>query len=126
MKEDLNLGELKIVAAAAQEQPRLKVKWFGQSTATDAKEVIRPFIHRAFDFCEKNGAEMEMDFCGLDYFNSSTVSSFVDAIGQAQLRGIKLAMFYSSENRSQRICFKALAGVVEPKGGVTFAMCQDA
>lgn len=120
MTEELTAGELRIIVATADAKRLVYARWSGTSTLTAPKEVITPLLKRTFDSCLENGHELEMDFCALTYFNSGTVSCIVDAIGQAQMRKIKMTLIYAPENRSQRICFKALAGVVEQDGGVTF------
>jgi hypothetical protein len=118
MTEELTSGELKIAVATA--DGKTFVRFSGTSTLTHPKDVIGPMLKRTFDFCAEHANDLEMDFRQLSYFNSGTVSCIVDAIGQAQLRNVKTELIYAPDNRSQRICFKALAGVVEPGGGVTF------
>jgi hypothetical protein len=114
--EDLVLGELKITVNDA--QTPVQFRWSGTSAAQNPKDAVWPVISRVLNKCLEQNQPIEMDVCELAYFNSATVSCFVDTISQAQLRGVKLAMIYDPDKRSQRICFQALSGVIEPVGSV--------
>jgi hypothetical protein len=114
--EDLVLGELEI--SVNENNTPVKVRWAGTSAARNPKEVVWPVISAVLNKCREQNVPIEMDFCDLSYFNSATVSCFVDTMSHAQLRGVQLAMIYDPEKRSQRMCFQALRRVIEPVGTV--------
>jgi hypothetical protein len=103
---ELRAGELHIDSSADSEC--LRLVWRGRSAARDPREVLIPYFEQAIEVARRSGTPVEMNFEGLDYFNSSTIAALIDAIRIGGEHRVPMVMVYKQDVRWQRVSFDAL------------------
>jgi hypothetical protein len=91
---------------------RLKLTWTGQSVARDPAAVLKPFFEGLTRFAGKM-RDLEIDFRGLEYMNSSTLKPILTFVQAANSDYRAVHVRYDGQKNWQRLSFKllqALAG----------------
>jgi hypothetical protein len=104
--QELRSGELLIEPTVAPEG--LQLVWRGRSTAPEPRAILIPYFQRAIEIAQRLGAPVEMNFEGLEYFNSSTIAALIDAIRIGTECRVPVVMIYKQAVRWQRMSFDAL------------------
>lgn len=86
----------------------VSVIWKGRSTARDPAEFLIPILTKALDRATEIRRPLMLDFCGIEYFNSSTITPVVRLIEEAKRRGASLVVRYDKKLRWQELSFSAL------------------
>jgi hypothetical protein len=86
---------------------RLKLVWSGQSVARDPSSLLKPFFEGLARFASKT-RDIELDFRGLEYMNSSTLKPILTFVqsASAEYRGVQV--YYDAHKNWQRLSFKLL------------------
>jgi hypothetical protein len=95
---------LELVAALGE----LRVVWRGKSSDREPGRFILPVLQDAIERARADGAKLVLDFCELEYMNSSTFTPVVKAIGDARKAGVAVVLEYSLERKWQALSFSAL------------------
>jgi hypothetical protein len=104
--EQLQAGELAIEPVL--DTGGVRLVWRGRSDTRDPRTVLNPYFQQVFAAAHLCGGRVEMDFGSLEYFNSSTIASLIDAIRLAREHRVSMVMTYKQSVRWQRMSFDAL------------------
>jgi hypothetical protein len=97
---------------------KLRLTWMGQSVSRDPSLVLKPFFEGLQRHASKT-RDIELDFRGLEYMNSSTLKpilTFVQA-ASAEYRGVQVR--YDGAKNWQRLSFKLLQALATSWGNVS-------
>ena len=104
--ERLIMGDLRIDVS---ERPgTITLDWKGKSNDRYPKKALGPFFDSMFTEAVEKKATVEMHFEGLDYLNSSTISTLVGMIRDAREKRIQLVISFDNQQKWQKLCFDAL------------------
>lgn len=92
----------------SEEPQALLVTWKGRSTAREPAEFLIPILTRALDRAAELKRPLTLDFRGIEYFNSSTITPVVRVIEEAKRRGNPMVIIYDKKLRWQELSFSAL------------------
>jgi hypothetical protein len=84
------------------------VTWQGRSTAREPAEFLVPILTNALDRATELRRPLTLDFRGIEYFNSSTITPVVRLLEEAKRRGSTLVIQYDKTLRWQELNFSAL------------------
>jgi hypothetical protein len=91
-----------------EEPTAISVIWKGRSTARDPAEFLIPILTKALERAAAQHSTLDLDFRGIQYFNSSTITPVVRLIEEAKRRGANLIIRYDKSLRWQELSFSAL------------------
>lgn len=112
--EQLVIGDLRI---DVRERPgTITLEWKGKSNDRYPKKALGPFFDTLFEQASEKNATVEMLFEGLDYLNSSTISTLVGVIRDLREKRIKLVISFDNQQKWQKLCFDALRVFEKPDG----------
>ena len=92
----------------SEEPATISVVWKGRSTSRDPAEFLIPILTRALDRASEIKRPLTLDFTGIEYFNSSTITPVIRLIEEAKRRGASLVVRYDKKLRWQDLSFSAL------------------
>ena len=92
----------------SEDEKTVSVVWKGRSTARDPAEFLIPILTRALDRASEARHPLTLDFTGIEYFNSSTITPVVRMLEEAKRRGAHLTIHYDKKLRWQELSFSAL------------------
>ncbi len=104
--ENLVAGDLTIEVYP--EANPIRVAWIGKCNQRDPSFFLRPFFRRLIGEAAARGADMEMQFEKLEYFNSSTITAVIGILEELRASKVKLVITYNHALRAQRLSFEAL------------------
>lgn len=108
-------GELEIGVKVATGIVRLT--WLGQSNTRDPGATLRPFFEQVMVLLNKE-REVELDFRGLEYMNSSTFRPILSLVQTASVSARGVSVRYDATKNWQRLSFKTLQAVSARLGNV--------
>ena len=97
-----------LTLTVSDEPATVLVSWRGRSTAREPAEFLIPILTRALDRASEIKRPLTLDFCGIEYFNSSTITPVVRILEEAKRRGSTLVVQYDKSLRWQELSFSAL------------------
>src|SRR5689334_6159215 len=77
------------------------VVWRGRSVARDPGEFVLPVLSRALEMGEKLNKRVVLDFRGLEYLNSSTLTPVIRVLEQAKRGRASMSVLYDSKLKWQ-------------------------
>ena len=86
----------------------ITIAWRGKSSARSPGEFILPILSQALDRGESQGKAVEIDFRGLEYMNSSTITPVIRILKQAKLGSTRVIVLYRRDLKWQALSFTAL------------------
>jgi len=92
--------------------PELAVTWRGRSTAREPGKFLRPILAGQLEKACALGRPLLLDFCAVEFFNSSTITPVIRLLEEARQRGARLTVRYRKDLRWQDLSFSALKGFV--------------
>jgi len=104
--EDCRFGDL--VITAHESGGVIRVDWNGKSNDRQPGKVLDPWFGRAVSRALDSHASIEMHFEGLEFFNSSTITSIIQLIQDVREKGIKLVIVFNAQLKWQKLSFDAL------------------
>jgi hypothetical protein len=90
------------------EGARLCLGFVGKSSDREPGRFIMPVLQDAIERASAAKAALVLDFCGLEYMNSSTFTPVVKSLGVARAAGISVVLQYSLARKWQALSFSAL------------------
>ena len=90
------------------EGARLCLGFVGKSSDREPGRFIMPVLQDAIERARAANAALVLDFCGLEYMNSSTFTPVVKSLGVARAAGISVVLQYSLARKWQALSFSAL------------------
>jgi hypothetical protein len=97
-----------LTLTVSEEATTVLVIWQGRSTAREPAEFLVPILTKALDRASELRRPLTMDFRGIQYFNSSTITPVVRLLEEAKRRGSNLVIQYDKKLRWQELSFSAL------------------
>jgi hypothetical protein len=97
-----------LTLSVVEEPAGVSVIWKGRSTARDPAEFLIPVLTKAMDRAAELRCTLNLDFRGIEYFNSSTITPVVRLIEEVKRRGATLTIHYDKKLRWQELSFSAL------------------
>ncbi len=92
----------------SEDESTVLVTWQGRSTAREPAEFLVPILTKALDRATELKRPLTLDFRGIEYFNSSTITPVVRLLEEAKRRGSTLVIQYDKKLRWQELNFSAL------------------
>jgi hypothetical protein len=86
---------------------KLRLTWSGQSVARDPAAALAPFFETLSRYAGKT-RDIELDFRGLEYMNSSTLKPIVSFVQAANNEYRSVFVRYDASKNWQRLSFKLL------------------
>lgn len=102
----LDTGSLRI--ECHEDRGRFIVSWCGRSTERQPAKVIAPFVSLVLRNARDRRAPVVMRFEGLEYCNSSTITSLVSTIRESIASSVQLELLYDDRIAWQKLNFDAL------------------
>ena len=90
------------------DRDQIYVEWQGKSTARDPGRFILPVLSRALGLADEQGKAVVLDFCKLEYMNSSTVTPLIRILDRAKRGNTLLTVVYNRALKWQMLNFTAL------------------
>lgn len=100
-KNDLRIG-------VKREDGEIRVVWEGRSTARDPVTFIGPILTSALVESTNSGTPLVLDFRGLVYMNSSTITPVIRLLREAGQGTGRVLVLYQRGIRWQELNFSAL------------------
>jgi hypothetical protein len=97
-----------LTLTVTEEPTAILVVWKGRSTARDPAEFLIPILTKALERAAELHSTLDLDFRGIQYFNSSTITPVVRLIEEAKRKGANLVIRYDKTLRWQELSFSAL------------------
>ena len=97
-----------LTLTVSEEAAAIQVVWTGRSTARDPAEFLIPILTKALNRAAEQHLTLDLDFRGIQYFNSSTITPVVRMIEEAKRRSTNLVIHYDKKLRWQELSFSAL------------------
>jgi hypothetical protein len=86
----------------------VEVIWKGKSTARDPGLFILPVLAKVLELANQKNKPLVLDFCNLEYMNSSTVTPLIRILDQVKKGTINLRIQYDKSLKWQALNFTAL------------------
>jgi hypothetical protein len=91
------------------ERPKeLRLTWRGRSADRDPGRFLVPVLTEVLERARVAGLPLVMDFCALDYMNSSTFTPVVKALDESRRISVPVVLEYSIGRKWQALSFSAL------------------
>lgn len=86
----------------------IQLVWKGKSNDRHPAKILSPYFRSVLLAAGERKVAVEMHFENLDHFNSSTITSIIQAIQDARGNGVKLVIVYDQALKWQKLSFDAL------------------
>ncbi len=86
----------------------LRLAWRGKSADREPGRFLVPVLSEALERARNRGVPLVMDFCALDYMNSSTFTPVVKALDESRRLAVPVVLEYSLSRKWQALSFSAL------------------
>lgn len=86
----------------------LRLTWRGRSSDREPSRFLVPVLTEALDRARELGVPLAMDFCPLEYMNSSTFTPVVKALDESRRLAVPVVLEYSTARKWQALSFSAL------------------
>lgn len=96
----------------------IAVVWRGLSTARDPGQFVLPILVAALDEAAGQGRALELDFRGLEYLNSSTITPLIRVLERARRGEAAVTVIYRADLKWQAVSFSALTVFSTPDGRI--------
>lgn len=90
------------------EESGVYVVWSGRSTSREPSAFIVPVLSRAAELGRQRGKPLTLDFRGMAYMNSSTITPIIRLLGQARQTAHTVRVLYKKNLKWQELSFTAL------------------
>ena len=114
--KDLIAGDLIIEVRKAEPPAPLVLVWRGKSIARQPSQVLNPFFKEGLELARTQSQALRMHFEELEFFNSSTITSLIQLIQDAEAQRVPLTLCYRPSIRWQKMSIDALKIFVRPGG----------
>ena len=84
------------------------VTWRGRSIAREPGQFLLPILTRVVEQGDRTKKRVILDFCSLEYLNSSTITPVIRILEQARRGTTSLTVVYRQELKWQALSFSAL------------------
>jgi hypothetical protein len=86
----------------------IEVKWLGKSTQREPGRFITPLLGDVIDASSESNKPVVLDFRGLGFMNSSTITPVIKLLDRAKQGQVKLTLLYDKSSNWQDLNFSAL------------------
>ena len=89
-------------------QTGIEVKWDGKSIDREPGKFISPILVKVLEMAGTMNKRITMDFQGLSYMNSSTITPIIKILDRAKKGMTKITILYRKSLKWQELNFTAL------------------
>jgi hypothetical protein len=114
--KDLLAGDLSIEVRPSQTPDAISLVWKGKSIARQPSAVLNPFFKEALELARSQSQSLRMHFEELEFFNSSTITSLIQLIQEAEAHRVPLTLCYKPSVRWQKMSMDALRIFINAEG----------
>jgi len=86
----------------------ISISLTGRSIDENPGEFIIPILSDVLQDSRNYNKMIIMDFFGLEYMNSSTITPFTKILERAKVEGDSISIIYNNSKKWQELCFSAL------------------
>ncbi len=104
---------LTIEALEDSELPGLRLRWLGRCNERSPQRTIGPYLRRAVAEAESRRLALGLDFRGLEFLNSSTISTLVQLLREAQDKRVRQVLFFDVKRSWQKTTRAALMALTD-------------
>ena len=90
-----------------EDESTIYIKWLGKSVDREPGIFVTPILSRAIEKGE-GGKKVIMDFCNLEFMNSSTITPISKIMESAKSGNCRLSILYTQSINWQELSFSAL------------------
>ncbi len=83
-----------------------ELKWLGRSEARNPSDALNPYLDSILE--KLSGKKLVVDYCALEYMNSSTVPPIIRFVKACDKSNIETTIQYNSKSEWQTASFKPL------------------
>lgn len=95
------------------ELPGLRLRWRGRCTERFPQRTVAPYLRRALVDCESRHLTLGIDFRSLEFLNSSTISTLVHFLREAEGKAVRLVLFFDTARVWQKTTRDALLALTD-------------
>jgi hypothetical protein len=95
------------------ELPGLRLRWLGRCTERFPQRTIGPYLRSAVVEAQSRGVTLGLDFRRLDSLNSSTISTLMHVLREAQGKSVRQVLFFDVARVWQRSTRDALLALTD-------------
>ncbi|MDH4262952.1 MAG: SiaC family regulatory phosphoprotein [Spirochaetia bacterium] len=109
LEKEYQSSDLSLRLEVNEDGENIKLNFLGKSNARSPSDFLNPVLQ---EICDKAFAEKKkivLDFCNLEYMNSSTVAPIIKLWAQLKSQEISLTVEYNNEILWQRANFSAFS-----------------
>ena len=86
----------------------IEVKWLGKSIQREPGRFLTPLLGQVIDASHESNKPIVLDFRGLGFMNSSTITPVIKVLDRAKKGAVKLTLLYDKSSNWQDLNFSAL------------------
>jgi len=94
--------------SVTEESDHIRMHWSGKSIDRKPSIFITPILIKILKRSVEREKRMIMDFCDIEYMNSSTITPFTKILERAKEEGDSISIVYNNSKKWQELCFSAL------------------
>lgn len=111
--ESWSSEHLKIDVLDDAELPGLRLRWQGRCTERFPQRTVAPYLRRALAECESRRLTLGLDFRSLDFLNSSTISTLMHLLREAEGKAVRQVLFFDTARVWQKTTRDALLALAD-------------
>lgn len=100
------------------ENDSIVLKWLGRSMMRNPGGFLTPILLDALNVSSRTQKRLVLDFCDLEYMNSSTITPVIKILERVRRGRNELTVLYNRSQRWQELSFSALRIFQTPDGRV--------
>ena len=108
MKKKETFGNELLKIEVTEKDDAIEIKWLGKSTNRSPSKFITPILVNVLKVSSENDKRIVLDFRGLDYMNSSTITPIIKVLERAKKGKNLVSVIYSKSLKWQDLNFSAL------------------
>ena len=108
MKKKETFGNELLKIEVIEKDDAIEIKWIGKSTNRSPSKFITPILVNVLKVSSENDKRIVLDFRGLDYMNSSTITPIIKVLERAKKGKNQVSVIYNKSLKWQDLNFSAL------------------
>lgn len=108
MKKKETFGSELLKIEVTEKEDAIEIKWLGKSTNRSPSKFITPILVNALKVSSENDKRIVLDFRGLAYMNSSTITPIIKVLERAKKGKNQVSVIYNKSQKWQDLSFSAL------------------
>jgi len=97
-----------LTIAVREDSEAVIATWDGKSIEREPGKFITPLLLRLIKRCSENDKRLILDFRGIAFMNSSTITPIIKILERAKRGSSRIRVIYDSSSKWQELIFSAL------------------